>query len=122
MPDIHTDCAEPTKCEMEQMIPRMQAFIFPNTPTTAEEKAAFDKAVRFQINHEKSMNEKLSAAEIPDGMKAFTIGNFRMEFGDGAFDSRLTRKTICPSAYGVLLTAGLLYRGIEGGCCSHGHY
>lgn len=123
MPDIHTSAGVISESDLELMEPRMRAFIFPNQPRTDEERAAFDKAVRFQIDHERTMIENgNAAAEIPNGTKAFTIGNFHMEFSDGLFDSRLTRKTICPSAYGVLLTAGLLYRGIEGGCCSHGTY
>lgn len=123
MPDIHTISGEPTEEEREMMIPRMKAFIFPNKPRTLEEKAAFANAVRFQINHDKTVAEKTNGAELPDGAKSFTIGSFHMEFEDGTFDSRLTRKTICPSAYGILLLAGLLYRGVEGRCPnSNGDY
>lgn len=114
MADIHTVVSAVSEDERELMEPRMKAFIFPNTPRTQEELEVFDKAVKFQIDHEKSMAERAANAEIPEGTKAFTIGSFHIEFADGVFESRLTRKTICPSAYGVLLQAGLLYRGVEG--------
>ena len=54
------------------------------------------------------------AQALPDGTKSFSIGNFSMSFEDGSFSSKLTRKSICPTAYGVLLEAGLLYKGVEG--------
>ncbi len=92
----------------------MQAFIFPNSPHTEDEKKALKQAVRYQIDHERTVARQVSDSGILDGTKAFTIGSFHMEFEDGAFSSRLTRKTICPSAYSLLLHAGLLYRGIEG--------
>lgn len=121
MPDLHTVTSDVSEDERELMEPRMMAFIFPNKPRSCEERKAFDQAVKFQIDHEKSLAERTSDAEIPEGTKAFTIGSFHMEFAEGVFDSRLTRKTICPSAYGVLLQAGLLYRGVEGRC-PHGDH
>lgn len=117
MPDIHSATDAPTAEEIVLMEPRMMAFIFPNTPTTAAEKAAFDKAVIFQICHEKSAIAALQGQSIPSGVTGFRIGDFQMSFnGSGTDAGRLTKQTICPSAYGLLLREGLLYRGVEGRC------
>ena len=119
MPDIHLVLQEPTTDERELMEPRIDTFIFPNHPTSEEEKAAYDKAVTFQINHEKTLAAMTGDVPLPQGVTAFDIGNFSMNFASGSFDNALTRQTICPSAYGVLLRAGLLYKGLEG-ACDHG--
>jgi len=111
MPDIHITVPTPTEEERSLMEARIQAFIFPNDPQTDEEKAAFDKAVEFQIAHEKTAMNAVGSASVPQGTKAFKIGNFDMTFEDGTFDGLLTKKNICPAAYGVLLRTGLLYKG-----------
>ena len=36
-----------------------------------------------------------------------------MSFDTGAMGNQLTKKTVCPAAYGVLLREGLLYKGVE---------
>ena len=51
------------------------------------------------------------AAQIPEGVKSFRIGEFEMDVKDG---KSLTGGKICPEAYGLLLRHGLLYRGVEG--------
>lgn len=121
MADTHITVDEPTAEELDMMRDRMNAFIFPNEPKTADEITAFDKAIRYQIAHEKtiaSMSGDLGALEaLPDGVTSFTIGTFSMSFGGGLKKSAtLDNKTICPYAYGVLLRAGLLYKGVLGGC------
>ncbi len=118
MADLHSDLKDVTVAELNAMTARMLGFIFPNTPVTDEEKYAFDSAVLLQLQHEKAL--KAQMGEIPDGVSSFTIGHFTMSFADGAScSSSLTRKTICDAAYGLLLRAGLLYRGVERarGCC-----
>lgn len=115
MADKHTWTGTPTEDETERMTERMKLFIFPNCVRTEEELAAFEKAVAWQIVHEKSQEEITS--EVPDGVTSFRIGDFSMTFDEGYNGSGLSRKTICPSAYSVLLQAGLLYRGLEGRCC-----
>lgn len=115
MPDIHKTLEEPTPDEIEAMIPRIRAFIFPSIPRTDEERSAFDRAVYFQINHEKSQVALTNGQQLPEGVSSFSIGDFSMSFGSGASDyGVLTRRTICPTAYGLLLEAGLLYKGVEG--------
>lgn len=115
MADIHTWTGTPTEEEQALMEDRMRLFIFPNDPQTEDETEAFSKAVSYQIAHEKSIAENFG--DIPEGVEAFKIGDFSMNFGEGVNGSGLTHKTICQAAYSVLLRAGLLYRGLEGRCC-----
>ena len=114
MADLHTWTGTPTAAETELMEERMRLFIFPNDPKTEEQTAAFNKAVSFQIAHEKSQAEQ--TGDIPSGTTSFHIGDFSMTFEDGVNGSGLTRKTICQAAYSMLLRAELLYRGLEGRC------
>lgn len=110
MPDVHTWTGTATDEETAMMTDRMKLFIFPNEAATDAELEAFDKAVAYQIAHEKSLQEQFG--EIPDGVNSFKIGDFSMSFDEGMNTARLTRKTICEAAYSVLLRAGLLYRGL----------
>lgn len=114
MADLHTWTGTPTAAETELMEERMRMFIFPNEPRTEEQTEAFNKAVSFQIAHEKSQAEQ--TGDIPSGTTSFRISDFSMTFEEGANASGLTRKTICQAAYSVLLRAELLYRGLEGRC------
>ena len=113
MTDNHKQFSEPTEFEKEMMEQRMLAFIFPNTPKTAHEQEVFAKAVRYQIDHEKTLADSNSeVASIPNGVESFQIGDFSMSF-DGSATDHLNRKTICPCAYGLMLREGLLYKGVE---------
>ena len=89
---------------MINMRAKMSGFIFPNVPISDFERAAFERAVNYQIEHER---QRRAAVGI-------TIGHFSASFDDSAFTGKLTRKTICDAAYSELLLAGLLYRGLEG--------
>jgi len=109
MADIHADYS-PTAQEIEAMEPRILAFIMPNEPRSNREREAFDRAVVAQCVHEYTHGGEFGA--IPDGVQSYTVGNFSMEFGQGQ-SLQLSRHTLCPTAYGLLLTAGLLYRGLE---------
>lgn len=117
MDELHPQASEPTEDELSVMRARMNGYIFPNIPVTQEEQQAFEQAMRFQIEHERRQREALSGVTLPDGTTGFTIGHFQMSFEQGALSSRLTRRTVCDAAYGVLLRAGLLYRGVERGRC-----
>ena len=103
----------------QAMVPRMKAFIFPSVPRMDFEIEAFNKAVLYQIEHDINQAEILNGQNMPQGVNSFNIGNFSMSFQDGSFDQRLTKRTICPTAYGILLEAGLMYKGVEGRlpCC-----
>lgn len=116
MIDSHKTVPEPTEEVLQLIRDKMYAFIFPNDPRTDEDKQVFEKAVRYQYAHEATA--AMSMSDVPQGVHSFSIGDFSMSFEDGLNDMQLTRKTICPSAYGMLLRHGLLYRGVErcGGC------
>ena len=114
MPDIHEKFGAPTEEEIAAMAPRIKAFIFPSIPRAAFEIEAFNRAVDFQIAHEKTIAKALENQALPDGVQSFSIGNFSMSFGGDTFSGRLTKRTICPTAYGILLEAGLMYKGVEG--------
>ena len=114
MPDVHGQFSTPTQAEIEAMEPRIRAFIFPSIPRQDFEIEAFNRAVIHQINHEKTIAELTANQAFPAGTTSFKISEFSMTFSAGAFDSRLTKKTVCPTAYGILLEAGLMYKGVEG--------
>ncbi|MBR6861179.1 MAG: hypothetical protein IKM73_07660 [Acidaminococcaceae bacterium] len=115
MADVHTWTGTATEEETAMMVDQMKLFIFPNEARTDDEIEAFNKAVAYQIAHEHSLHEQ--QGDIPSGVNSFKIGDFSMSFEEGVNGIGLTRKTICPAAYSVLLLAGLLYRGLEGRCC-----
>ena len=107
---MHTKAEEIPQEEREAMEARILGFIFPNSPKTAEQREAFDRAVAFQVQHERSLEEAMGS--LPPGMTRFSIGHFSMTF-DRSPGGRLTRESLCDAAYGVLLRSGLLYRGVE---------
>lgn len=113
MADVHIQCPTPAEDELEFMRDKMLAYIFPNNPKTDAQKKAFEKACKYQIAHEKTVIAQQGNGGLPDGVKAFTIGEFSMTFEDGSVSSKLTKKTVCPSAHAVLLREGLLYKGVE---------
>lgn len=115
MIDVHGNVPDPSEEVLALFRDKMDAFIFPNIPRADYEIEAYNKAVRYQYEHEASRQKELNDAGIPDGVTSFRIGDFSMSFEDGANSPFLNMRTICPSAYGVLLRAGLLYKGVERG-------
>ena len=99
---------EITEAQREEMRARMLGAIFPNSPRTCAEQEAFDRAVDFQILHE--MDQE---TDIPKGAKSFRIGHYSVEMADNGAGDELSPRRLCGAAYGVLLYAGLLYRGVE---------
>ena len=98
--------------EFAQMTERMYYRIFPNTPVTKEETAAFERACLLQIAHERESAGTVPA--LPPGVKSFQIGHFSMNFSETAAQGNSPGGlNLCAAAYGVLLRAGLLYRGVE---------
>ena len=113
MADLHIDCPAPTMAELEMMQDKVHAFIFPNTPVQPSQIEAFEKACLYQIAHEKTIAAQFEGSNLPNGTQSFRIGEFEMSFDADSMGNVLTKKTICPAAYGVLLRAGLLYKGVE---------
>ena len=75
MSDFHTWTGTATAQEIAMMTDRMKLFIFPNEAKSDEEIEAFNKAVAYQIAHEKSREEQYS--EIPSGTESFRIARSR---------------------------------------------
>lgn len=117
--DTHAHHSNP-----DGMRDRIMAFIFPNVPVTEEQREAVEKAVAYQIDHEKEILAAMDVEDVnlPNGVQSFQVGNFSMSFANDGYKNGavLTKETICPVAYGVLLQAGLLYRGVRtaGGCAT----
>jgi hypothetical protein len=99
---------EITEMQREEMRARILGAIFPNTPRTLAEQAAFEQAVNFQILHEMDQ-----ATDLPKGAKSVRIGHYSVEMADSGAGDLLTPRRLCGAAYGVLLYAGLLYKGVE---------
>lgn len=116
MADLHAHTGQYSEDELANMRARMRGFILPNVVRTEEEKAAFESACMYQIEHEKRRQDVLKDKSIPDGVTSVQIGHFAMQFDVDAFKTTLNRRTICDAAYAELLYAGLLYRGLEGRC------
>lgn len=115
MSDFHGKVGAPSESVSEYFRDKIRGFIFPNTPRTEDEIAAFNKAVIYQYEHEATRRQQMNDNSIQQGVTSFRIGDFSMNFEDGTNDANLTMKTICPAAYSVLLHAGLLYKGVERG-------
>ena len=115
MSDIHANIAAPTESVTLMFREKIMGFIFPNTPRSEDEITAFIRSVTLQYEHEATRLQSMNDSGIPEGVTSFRIGDFSMSFEDGTNSAALTMKTICPAAYGVLLRAGLLYRGVERG-------
>lgn len=115
MADIHLnlEADDFEEEDIETMSDKLMAFIFPNTPRTESQKTAFNRAVIYQLIHEKTIAKNNNSTSVPDGVQSFSIGKFSMTFEDGANATMLNRRNICPYAYGVLLREGLLYKGVE---------
>ena len=112
MSDFHAQVEVADEATMQLFREKLYAFIFPNVPSTEEEAATFEQAAKYQYEHEATRARQTQ--DLPEGVKEFSIGDFAMTFEKGYSDGRLTKKTICPAAYGLLLRHGLLYRGVEG--------
>lgn len=114
MNDVHAYVPTPSAEELQQVRERLYAFCFPNVPVTAGDREAFEQAVQLQYAHEAAAREM--AGDVPPGVAAFRLGDFQVTMEEGARGGAISRKSICPAAYGLLLRRGLLYRGAEGRC------
>ena len=95
--------------ELEGIARRMAAYIIPNVPRNSA--ADFVLAVFHQYEHEQGQTAKILAAAAGQ-VAAFQIGNWSATLRDGRQAERdLFPAGLSPSARGILLEAGLLYRG-----------
>ena len=119
MADLHAkyeieESAYDTDENFQAVARKVRAFIFPSIPRKDFEIEAFNNAVLYEIQHELNMAAASAETSLPEGLKSFKIGDFSATFEDGATSAQLTKKSICQMAYGILLEAGLLYKGVEG--------
>ena len=113
MIDRHTHHDPPDAQTLSVYEEMLYAFIFPNTPTTQEEIEVFNAAVLMQYEHDASVSSEADSG-LPEGLSSYTVGDFHLAWQPGYNTRTLSRKTICPGVYGLLLRHGLLYRGVEG--------
>lgn len=92
---------------------RLLDYILPNIPRCPEQVSAFQRAVYTQFRHE-TCDKNKQLAEIPDGVKSFTVNGFSATFGDKGIGDSVSPSGLCREAKAELLMAGLLYRGV--GC------
>lgn len=90
--------------EMERARDKLYAKIFPNTPTTPDQRDAFERAVTYQAEADAYANDAFEG--LPRQVTSFHTGNF-----SATMEAR-TGLEMCPEAYGILLRAGLMYKGL----------
>ena len=91
--------------ERERIEARLRAYIRPNEASTADELSALDRAVDAQLAYERE-----SGAEgLPPGVESLRIGNYSVQASEPG-GAALTRSSICPAAWAILVNAGLLRR------------
>lgn len=88
---------------------RLLAYIIPNSPSTVEQIAAFERAVYAQTVYEIT---NAQVADMPGGMTGFTVNGFSATFG-GTLGDNASSVGICKRARAELMYAGLLYRGVS---------
>ena len=93
--------------EQRQLIAeRLRAYIHPNAVETAEQEAAFARAVDAQLAYEAEQG-----GEIPGNAQSFSVGNYSVTLAEpsgGAY----SQATIAPAAWAILFNAGLLRRDL----------
>ena len=92
-----------TGMELERARDKLLNFIFPNEPRGSAFEA-FERAVIAQAEWEKRTEEKLDG--LPPPVTGLRVGNF------SATMKPRTGWELAPEARGILLRAGLLYKGV----------
>ena len=73
--------------DMINMRAKMSGFIFPNVPISDFERAAFERAVNYQIEHERQRRAAVGMS-LPEGVTSVAIGHFSASFDDSAFTGK----------------------------------
>lgn len=92
---------------------RMLAYIMPNEPIGEDETAAFTTAVFEQYLYEREGAGK-QMADMPAGIRSFSVNGFSAKLG-GATGAEFP-SGVSPDARAALLTAGLLFKGVDCRC------
>lgn len=89
--------------DYESVEARLKAYIAPNAPQTSEQNDAFEQAVEAQAEYESA-----AGGGIPEGVQAFSIGDFSATMAGASGGSGYTRATLSPHAWAILFNAGLI--------------
>lgn len=109
---IEDDIGDALEYRLSECESKLLAYIIPNAPASPSDAEAFARAVYSQFIFENESRYK-DVRDLPHGVKRFKLGDFEMEFSDTrAASAVLTKSTISPAAYSILLRQGLLYRGV----------
>ena len=84
-------------------------FLAAFTGESGASGTAVTDAALYQIEHERRTLAK--GAVLPQGMSVVKVGVLNLKSPER--NGPLNRRTMCPAAYGLLLNAGLLYKGVE---------
>lgn len=106
--DKYPDCRK----DLAMIKARLTAYIIPNV-VCASNEVAFDQACYAQFAHEHSDAAK-ELAQMPSGLKSFTVNGFSasIDSESKSAESNFFKAGVSPETRALLLTAGLLYRGI----------
>ena len=83
---------------------RLTAYLLPRRAETAEERAAFERAVAAQAEYE----QRAGLGDVPEGVQSFSIGDFSATLGMGGQGEGYTRDSLCSVAWSILKNAGLI--------------
>lgn len=83
---------------------RLTAYLLPRRAETAEEQAAFERAVAVQVEYE----QRAGLGDVPEGVQSFSIGDFSATLAGGGQGAGYTLVTLSPVAWSILKNAGLI--------------
>ena len=83
---------------------RLTAYLLPRRVETEAEVAAFERAVAAQVEYEQGGG----MGDVPEGVRAFAIGDFSATLGEGRRGPAYTKDSISPVAWSILRNAGLI--------------
>lgn len=84
---------------------RLSAYIYPRTPSTPEQKEAFENAVNAQVEYETEHPQEV----IPEGITSISNDGVSVSYTEsGSRNALYTQASISPAAYAYLLNAGLV--------------
>ena len=89
--------------DRQQILERLRAYIHPNCPRDEAQRQALEQAADLQLDHERQ------SADLPAGVQSMSIGSYSVTRA-GSDGAAYSRSSICPAAWAVLFTAGLLRR------------
>lgn len=83
---------------------RLTAYLRPRRIENEAQAAAFERAVAAQAEYEQGAG----LGDVPEGVRAFSIGDFSATMGEGGRGPAYTKDSISPVAWSILRNAGLI--------------